>query len=344
LKTYLFNSKRIYFYLCIILFSFLISNIVTTVEAGYIVGQIEIDKHDMDKLSPDGGAPMTEVAPGKSGAIQIPAKIKLIKYPAKRQPIYINMWAHTDKTNDVWGASVNPKSFIMQVNELEKDIFINVRAPPYESVMEIRNITVGGDWAVMPGYLTGDLLENKITVRVAPYIHYNVFPIEGFQRVWPGTETTFKVGIFNFGNRDEEFHVSVINLESLDEADYAVFFPINAITVPAKSEKEFEFTVVGTVKNFHPWRSHLTTISLRVTPTQRLPQNDAMEPEHYAQVSDYFYYEFGPSFPEPCAFLIIIGIVILVVIYYFLKKGSKKRRKRRKLERHLCILYINSRS
>jgi hypothetical protein len=300
------------------------SNLSFPAEAGFVVAQIEIDPQP----GPDGGSPMVEVAPGKTSAVILTGKVVLTKYRPRNEQIFVSLRAHTED----WGAEVLPMELTINPNEWEYPIQISVAAPPWEDVNEERTVIIDGDWIANPSQISGNVKPNGVHVRVAPFIKFFANIGDGYKRVWPGGKADFSMNVHNLGNRNESFHISVNDLESLEQAGFAFKIPTEYISVDSKAKGIFRFSVEGTAKNFHPWRTHLTTISLHIVPTTEVPIGNP-DPEYYSWNVFFFYYERGPSFPEPCIFSIIIGIVFLVAIYYTLKKRSQKRRKIRKLLR-----------
>ena len=307
------------------------SNLITSVEAGYIIPQVEI----YDPSNPDGSWKLAEVAPGDSGTVMFTGRVYVTEFRPHLEQIFISLKARSDRSGDTWGALVYPPEILLTSRQMEHDISVFVTAPPFTDVSEWRHIIIDGTWIGNPSSLSGEVIPSSVNVGVAPYIRYFASLGEGYKRVWPGQTAYFTMNVFNIGNRNESFHVSINDLDSLTKAGFAVTFPTEYIEVEADTKGEFKFRVMGTVKNFHPWRTYLSTISLHVVPVHELPDGEIQLLEQYAWNIDFYYYEFGPSFPEPCIFGIIIAIVFLVVIYYYLKKKSKKKKRehRRRMRR-----------
>ncbi|UCH89029.1 MAG: hypothetical protein JSV49_12490 [Thermoplasmata archaeon] len=325
MSSKLIKLFRVYFGILFIMFFLILPALTEPAEAGYLVAEVEIEN--------PAAIPKATVAPGQMGTVIIPAKVVLTKYPPRLEQVFINLRAYTNVEGDDWGASVYPPLIVFNPREISQDIQILVTAPMYEDVNEFRDVNVTGEWMLNPGMLTDKIVENGVRVHVEPYIKFVVIPVEGYQRVWPGGEAKFRIGVYNLGNREESFHISISNLDSLMAADFAVFYTTETITVKPFTESYLDFTVEGTAREFHPWRGHMTAITVHVVPIQDLPELEGIYLENLAQDFDFFYYEYGTSIPDTCAFGIVFGIVFLVVIYYYLKKRSQKRRKSRRMMR-----------
>jgi len=301
---------------------------------GYIVAQVEIEP---EPARWPGGVPMCQVGDGDSGTVGLKGQLKLTRYPPRAQQVFVNLRAYTDAENDRWGASVIPPLIVLNPGQLYEDVDIFVTAPMYENVNEERHVVITGTWQGSPGgYVVENIMETGVDVRVAPYLKFVVSSVDGgFVRVWPGRDANYQLSIYNFGNRNESFHIRILDTASLDLAGISVTFQSNTIDVGPREEGFFNIKVRGTVKTFHPWRSHMTQIGFEVTPTNELPviDNTPVDLTKYAQQWFIYYYEFGPSFPEPCIFGIVVGIIFLVGIYYYLKKKARKRRAKRILSR-----------
>ena len=300
---------------------------------GYVVVQVEIDP---EPTRWEGGVPMCQVGDGDSGTVGFSAEVQMTRYPPRAQQVFVNLRAYTDQENDRWGASVIPPVIVLNPGQLFADVNVYVTAPMYENVNEERNVRVTGTWQGNPGGYSEPIMESGIAVRVAPFIKYVVSSVDGgFVRVWPGREANYQLSIFNFGNRNESFSIKTLSQGVLDSAGLSVTYKTNTIDVGPRSEGFFDIKVIGTVKTFHPWRSHMTQIGFEIQPTNPLPMidNNREDLTYYAQQWYIFYYEFGPSFPEPCICGIVVGIVSLVAIYYYFKKKARKRCAKRILKR-----------
>lgn len=325
-KRFITNSNYIASLFFLLLF--LISNQVANVEAGYVVVQIDVEQKP-------GGVQLAEVGPGSTGTVHFKGEINLIKYPIKNEQVILQLSASTNIQNDKWGSTVIPPLVLVSPDPRQPtppvDIFVT--APLYADVKEQRNVVISGTWMVNPGFFEGEIMETGVFVGVKPFIRYAIYPIEGYQRVRPGKEAEYIMGIYNLGNRNESFSVSVFNADGLADAGIVVHFPSETLNVAPMSLGEFPFKVKGTVKEFSFYRSHITAITLMVKPTTVIPGESVGDLEKYVQTFDFFYYEFGPSFPEPCIFMIIISVVALVGLVYYVRKRSAKRKKLRRLMR-----------
>jgi hypothetical protein len=322
----------VYFFFIISLISLLLSPILSNSQ-GYVIVQVEVDPRSNEY---EGGVAMCEVGDGDSGTVGFPGRIILSRYPPRAQQVFVNLRAYTDKESDLWGASVIPPVIVMNPGQLFADIDVFVTAPMYENVNEERNVRITGTWQGNPGGYSEDVMEGGVAVRVAPFIKFVVSSVDGgFVRVRPGGMADYQLSIYNFGNRNESFSIRTLNQGSLDGAGLSVTYKTNTIDVGPRSEGFFDIRVRGTVKNFHPWRSHMTQIGFEITPTNKLPRinNEVEDLTYYIQEWYIFYYEFGPSLPEPCICGIVIGIVVLVSIYYGLKRKARKRRAKRILKK-----------
>jgi hypothetical protein len=328
----IFRSSKLFlsrFILVFILLLLVLSIFPASANAGYTVAQLQVTP----KTGPTGGSPMADVSPGQSGTVSFDAKVILTKYRPRNEQIFVSLRAHSELEGDVWGASVSPPEILFNPQEFEKDVKIHVTAPMYEDVNEERNMIVVGTWMSSVSTISGEIKPHGVHVRVAPYIKFFTSLVDGYQRVWPGGKADFSMKIWNLGNRNESFHISVNHLDALSKAGFAVTFPTETVWVKPGDNSEFKFTVEGSVRYFHPWRTQLTAISLHVVPSNELPGQSVLNLENYAWNTEFYYYEWGPSFPVPCIAGIIIGIIILTVIYYYFKKRSGRRRKLRRAKR-----------
>jgi hypothetical protein len=322
-----------YFLFFFAILMLLISPVVSNSE-GYVVAQVEVDtKPPMW----EGGVPMCQVGDGDSGTVGFDAKLSLTRYPPRAQQVIVTFRAYTDEENDRWGASVIPPVIVLNPGQLYyEDLKVYVTAPMYEDVNEERNVRITGTWLANPGGNTGNIEESGVAVRVAPFIKYVVSSVDGgFVRVRPGGDADYQLSIYNFGNRNESFTIKTLNQGVLDTAGLSVTYVTNTIDVGPRSEGFFKIKVRGTVKVFHPWRSHMTMIGFEIQPTNPLPKidNKVEDLTYYSQQWYIFYYEFGPSFPEPCICGIVIGIVSLIGTYYYFKRKARARKAKRILNR-----------
>ena len=322
------NRIIIRFYFILTAFILVSSSMSSVASAGYVTPRFVLDAPVE--------APFAEVGDGSSGTVHITGKVVYEKVkPREYEQLLFSFETDTQVDGDVWGASIFPLLGQINPNENSMDIDIYITAPLYESVDEYRNVRLGGTYVSNPSGWSGEIEANNVYVRVAPYIKFVTYSVEGFQRVYPGQKAHFSIGIMNFGNRVESFTVQVTNTAILQDQGISVVFPSETVEVGPKNETIFKFTVYGTDQFFHPWRSQMTTISLLVTPTNELPEGLSKDQplEYFAQEWYVFYYEFGPEWPDTCYCWTILGVVLITAIYWYFRGKDKQRRRLKKMLR-----------
>lgn len=268
-----------------------------------------------------------KVAPGDLTTVFFKGWVELATWgPLKNiDQVIVNL--HADIEDPGWSVMVNPPvvsfPYLGTRNPPPQEISINVLAPLRAARQEKTiEVVIGGTWMTTPTSASGDVLEQTVNVEVVQFPDLLLDSFDIMLERSPGSDIRFELQIHNRGNSIDDFMVEIVNIDTLNNAGWAI--EISQSTIEDIAPWTFKNVTIHVYspQKFTPWKNQVTEIIVSVTSVSSVGSN-------YERLGNkelsFFFYERGVYIPpEPAACFIIFLIILIVGVTWYRRRSYRK--------------------
>jgi uncharacterized membrane protein len=260
-----------------------------------------------------------DVRPGESGLTTFTGTVSAdLPLGSAIQDVRIELRASSEHG---WDTCITPETVILNPGNEEKSFSVTVQVPPETSTSVDAIITVWGTAWAFPG---SDNSETEVppiygTIFVDQYCRFKIGSKQSFFDTEPGSEVQFDVFIRNEGNGQDQYQISIKNLDELEDDGFEVSIDREMIEVPEKGNGTVVVTVQtpeGGLGEFVNYKKEIEIGVLSKHDLEMKYQHDILVVRVRNDIileSDEFY-----------NFVIVIIIVVLVIIIIWQYRKRKK--------------------